>query len=70
MVDKEGKMCLAKAYLSLNGQSELLLEEVTNLKIEGKMLHLRTLFGEQREIAATVREVDFRSSTVTLEKPG
>lgn len=60
-------MCLAKAYLSANGGSELLLEEVTNLKIEGKMLHLRTLFGEQKEIAAAVREVDFQNSTITLE---
>ncbi|MCL0102659.1 CooT family nickel-binding protein [Dehalococcoidia bacterium] len=60
-------MCLAKAYLSANGGSKLLLEEVTNLKIEGEMLHLRTLFGEQREIAAALREVDFQSSTITLE---
>ncbi|MCL0037087.1 CooT family nickel-binding protein [Dehalococcoidia bacterium] len=60
-------MCLARAYLSANGGSELLLEEVTSLKIEGEMLHLRTLFGEQREIAAALREVDFQSSTITLE---
>ncbi|MBT9159729.1 MAG: CooT family nickel-binding protein [Dehalococcoidia bacterium] len=61
-------MCLARAYLSANGQRELLLEEVASLKIEGEMLHLRTLFGEQREIAAAVREVDFQNSTITLEK--
>ncbi|MCL0064977.1 CooT family nickel-binding protein [Dehalococcoidia bacterium] len=60
-------MCLARAYLSANGGSELLLEEVASLKIEGEMLHLRTLFGEQREIAAALREVDFQSSTITLE---
>lgn len=60
-------MCLAKVYLSANGQRELLLEEVASLKIEGKMLYLRTLFGEQREIAAAVREVDFQNSTIILE---
>ncbi|MCL0060255.1 CooT family nickel-binding protein [Dehalococcoidia bacterium] len=60
-------MCLARAYLSANEGSELLLEEVASLKIEGEMLHLRTLFGEQREIAAALREVDFQSSTITLE---
>jgi len=63
-------MCLAKVYLSTNGQRELLVEEVTSLKIEGKMLHLRTLFGEQKEIAAAVREVDFQNSTITLDKLG
>ncbi|MBT9163852.1 MAG: hypothetical protein DDT24_00772 [Chloroflexi bacterium] len=63
-------MCLARAYISTNGQRELLLEEVASLKIEGKMLHLRTLFGEQREIAAAVREVDFQNSTITLAKLG
>jgi hypothetical protein len=34
------------------------------------MLHLRTLFGEQMEIAAAVGEVDFQNSTITLGKLG
>jgi predicted RNA-binding protein len=63
-------MCLAKAYLSLKGEKKLLLGEITSLKVEGEMLHLRTLFGEQREIAVAIREVDFQRSTVTLEKLG
>jgi predicted RNA-binding protein len=66
MVDKEAKMCLAKVYISASGGKELFLEEVSSLRIEGEMLHLRTLFGEQRQIAAAIREVDFQNSTITL----
>jgi predicted RNA-binding protein len=63
------KMCLAKAYLSEDGEKELILEEVAFLKIEGGKLHLWTLFGEQKEIEANIKEVDFQNSHLILENP-
>jgi predicted RNA-binding protein len=63
-------MCLAKAYLGTNGEKELLIEEIASLKTgDGKLL-LTTLFGEQREIEASIKEIDFRNSSILLEKSG
>ena len=62
-------MCLARAYLSGNGGKEIILEEVASLRIEGNRLHLRTLFGEQRDIEAFVKEVDFQNFNIILENP-
>ena len=63
-------MCLAKAYLGHNGESELLMEDITSIKAEGGKLLVTTLFGERKEIEAGIKEIDFRGSTVTLENTG
>jgi len=63
-------MCLAKAYLGTDGEKEFLIEEIASLKTgDGKLL-LTTLFGEQREIEASIKEIDFRNSSILLEKVG
>ncbi len=59
-------MCLSKAYVDRNGNRELLMEEVAFVKIEGEKLLLRTLFGEQKEIGADIREIDFLSHSILL----
>lgn len=63
-------MCLAKAYLSENGKRELLMQEIAYMGVgDGKLL-LRTLFGEQKEVEAKLREIDFATSSIILEKLG
>ena len=61
-------MCLAKAYIGGKGENEFLMEEIASIKAEDGKLLLTTLFGERQEIAASIREIDFRSSRVILEK--
>lgn len=61
-------MCLSKAYLLRNGQRQLLLEEVASLGANGDRLQLKTLFGEQRELRARVREIDFLSHSILLQE--
>jgi predicted RNA-binding protein len=61
-------MCLAKAYIGGKGQEELLAEEVASLKTVGDKLLVTTLFGEQQEVAGTIKEIDFRTSRILLEK--
>jgi predicted RNA-binding protein len=61
-------MCLAKAYLGGKDEAELLAEEITSVRVEDGRLLLTTLFGENREIAARIREIDFRASRILLEK--
>ena len=61
-------MCLATAYLNKDGERELILERVTFIEVAKKKLLLRTLFGEQMELEAGVKEIDFASSSIILEK--
>ncbi len=60
-------MCLAKAYIGRNSEKELLLEEIASLKVRDGKLLVTTLFGEQREIAANIKEIDFMASSIVLE---
>ena len=60
-------MCLAKAYVGSNGKRELLMDEIASLKVKDGKLLVTTLFGEQREIEASIKEIDFMSSSVVLE---
>ncbi len=59
-------MCLARAYL--DDEKRPLLEEVAELRVEGNKLRFRTLFGEERELQACLREIDFQNSTILLER--
>ena len=61
-------MCLAKAYLGGGSENELLAEDITALKTDGGKLLITTLFGEQKEIEASITEIDFKASRILLEK--
>ena len=63
-------MCLAKVYIGGSGEDKPLMEEIISIKSEGNKLLIATLFGEQREIEASIKEIDFKSSNVILEKTG
>lgn len=60
-------MCLAKAYVSQKNKKELLIEEISSLKVEDGKLLVTTLFGEQKEIEASIKEIDFMTSSITLK---
>jgi len=60
-------MCLSKAYVDRNGERELLMEEVTSLQVKGEKLLLTTLFGEQKEVGADIREINFMTHSIFLE---
>lgn len=61
-------MCLSKAYVSRDGEMELFFEEVASLQLERGKILLKTLLGEQKEIAANIKEVDFLDGKIFLEK--
>ena len=48
-------MCLAKAYLKDGGEGELVIEDVALLEVEGRMVRLSTIFGEQKELEARLK---------------
>jgi predicted RNA-binding protein len=60
-------MCMATAYLKQSSGTEVLLEEVACVQLQGNSLLLKPLLGEQRRVRATIREIDFLNSTIVLE---
>jgi len=60
-------MCLSKAYIEKNGDKELLLEEIASVKIEDNKLLFKTLFGEQKEVKASISQIDFMTHSIFLE---
>ena len=61
-------MCLAKAFLKVSGERELVLEDVALIEIDNKTLRLSTIFGEQKEIQGVIKEVNFEDSSVILAR--
>ena len=59
-------MCLAKAFLKDSASKPLLTEIALVEAKDGKLL-MRTLFGEQKEIAARIQSIDFMKSSIILE---
>jgi len=60
-------MCLSKAYVDRSGKRELLVEEVASVEVRNGKLLLRTLFGEQKEVEARIRQIDFMTHSILLE---
>ena len=60
-------MCLSRAFVNRNGERKLLMEEIVSVKIGNGKLLLKTLFGEQKEIEANIREIDFLTHSILLE---
>jgi predicted RNA-binding protein len=59
-------MCLGKAYIEADNKRELVLDSIASLEIDGTKLKLSTIFGDQKEIEATIKEIDFESSRIIL----
>ena len=62
-------MCLSKAYVDKNGKTELLMEEISSIEFGDDKLIFKTLFGEQKEIGASIKEIDFLTHSITLGSP-
>ena len=60
-------MCLSKVYVDRSGGRELLMEEITSLEFGDDKLLFKTLFGEQKEIGASIRQIDFLTHSIVLE---
>ena len=60
-------MCLSRAYVARNGERGLLMEDVASVEIKDNKLLLKTLFGEEKEIEAKIRKIDFVARSIVLE---
>jgi predicted RNA-binding protein len=60
-------VCLSKVYID-DTKKEPLIQEVVSLEVtdDGKLL-LKTIFGQQREIRAEIKRIDFQTSGIYLK---
>jgi predicted RNA-binding protein len=63
-------MCLSKVYFERGGKKEILLDEVASVTVDDGKLQLKTLFGEQKEINAQIKEIDLMAHTILLQDAG
>ncbi len=62
-------MCQMNVVLDKNGETEKLLDEVTKLEVTPEGVVLSTFFESDKLIPrATVKEIDFIKTTVTLSQ--
>ena len=60
-------MCLSKAYVEKGGKKEFLMTDIASVKVDGGKLVMKSLFGEKKELNATILEIDFTASVLKLE---
>ena len=61
-------MCDLKAYVRKQGQEELLLESVNNVRAENGEVVVRNLFGEEKKVRGVVSEVSLTRNRVVVEQ--
>jgi predicted RNA-binding protein len=61
-------MCLSKAYLTRNGEKELIMEDVSSVRVGDDRVLLSTLFGDREEVKAEIKEIDFMTHSILLEE--
>lgn len=61
-------MCEANAYFLVNGEEELLLEDVEEVKVDGNKLFLRSILGEQKLLEGRIKEMNLVEHRIIIEK--
>ncbi len=59
-------MCLGKAYIEADNKRELVLDSIALIEIDDNRLRLSTIFGDQKELEARIKEIDFEGSRIIL----
>ena len=49
-----------------NGDKELLMAEIASVATRGQMIIIKSIFGEEKEFAASIKEVDFMTNSIVL----
>ena len=59
-------MCESTAYLLKDGKEEEIMAEVATILPKGKKLRLISLFGEEKEVQATIQEINLVGHKIIL----
>ena len=60
-------MCESTAYILRDGKEELVLEDVDAMEMEGDMIKIRNIFGEEKLVKARVRRLSLVDHKIILE---
>lgn len=61
-------MCLGKAYIEAGNKRELIMDSIASIEIDDTRLKLSTIFGDQKELDARIKQIDFEGSRIILVK--
>jgi len=59
-------MCQAKVIIQKGDESELFMEDVIHLQVDGDKVWLSTFFEPALSVKASIKEADFLKHTITL----
>jgi predicted RNA-binding protein len=66
--DKEGAyMCLSAAYEVKNGIDTLIVDRVTNVRVEGESVVLTDLLGFDKVVNGTLSSIDLNRNIIRIE---
>lgn len=60
-------MCLATAYILINGQKEEVMQDVAWVEFEGEAVGLMNLLGDKKLVKARVKRIDLMNGSITFE---
>jgi predicted RNA-binding protein len=63
-------MCEVNAYLIENDKETLIMERVYKLDLRENKVHIENLFGEQKFLSASLKEINFEKNRMVLENTG
>jgi len=60
-------MCQSTAYIIKDGKEEEVMADIATIVPEGKRLRLISLFGEEKEIEASIQEINLLGHKILLK---
>ena len=60
-------MCQSTAYLLKNGNEEIVLESVDLFEVDGDLIRLVDIFGEEQRLKAKIRSLSLVDHKILLE---
>ncbi|MEK7449612.1 MAG: CooT family nickel-binding protein [Planctomycetota bacterium] len=60
-------MCETNVYLRQNEKEELILKEVATISSQEDGLLMRSIFGEQKNIKARIKEINLTDNKIIIE---
>ncbi len=60
-------MCDLKAYMKTPDKEELILEAVNQVRTEGGEVVLKNLFGEEKRVKGSIREISLVRNRLVLD---
>lgn len=60
-------MCLSKAYLETEGESEPILDDIASVEVNEDQLIFTTLLGEEKEVPGELDRIDFQNNELYVK---